>query len=82
MNTLKNLFPLSFKFTGSVSNLIIGTLIYLLVGIVGGVVIGIVGWIPLLFLGVVLRLLGALIDLYVVGGIVIMFLYHFKVLKD
>ena len=82
MDILKKLFPLSWKFTDSVANLIIGVLVYLLMGIVGGVAIGIVGLIPLPLLGTLLGIAGALIDLYVVAGIVIMFLAHFKVLKD
>ena len=82
MDILKKIFPLSWKFTGSVANLIIGVLVYLLVGIIGGVAIALVGIIPLPLLGTLLSLVGALIDLYVVGGIVIMFLAHFKVLKD
>lgn len=82
MDVLKKIFPLSWKFTGSVANLVIGVLVYLVVGIIGGVAIGIVGLIPLPLLGTILGLVGGLIDLYVVGGIVIMFLAHFKVLKD
>ena len=102
MDILKKIFPLSWKFTGSVANLVIGVLIHLLIGIIGafipfvlGMAIGAVsGWfggkvdialvgiIPLPLLGTILSLIGALIDLYVVGGIVIMFLAHFKVLKD
>ena len=82
MDILKKIFPLSWKFTGSVANLIIGVLVYLVIGIIGGVALGIVGLIPLPLLGTLLGLVGALIDLYVVGGIVIMFLAHFKVLKD
>lgn len=82
MDILKKIFPLSWKFTGSVANLIIGVLVHLVVGIVAGVAIGLVGIIPLPLLGTILGLVGALVDLYVVGGIVIMFLAHFKVLKD
>ena len=80
MDILKKLFPLSFKFTGSVANLIIGVLIYLVVDIVLGVVIGLLSSIPVV--GVIVSLIGSLIGLYTVGGIVIMFLSHFKVLKD
>ncbi len=79
MDTLKMLFPLSFKFAKDVANLIIGILIYIVVGIVGGVLIGIVGLIP--FVGVILALVGGLLDLYVVAGIVIQVLVFCKVLK-
>ena len=80
MDILKKLFPLSFKMTGSVANLIIGTIIYLVAEIIVGVVLGLLGAIPVV--GVIVSLAGALVGLYTVGGIVVMFLYHFKVLKD
>jgi hypothetical protein len=80
MDILKKLFPLSFKMTGSVANLIIGTIIYLVAEIIVGVVLGLLGAIPVV--GVIVSLVGALVGLYTVGGIVVMFLYHFKVLKD
>lgn len=79
METLKKIFPLSFKYTGSVANLIIGILIYIVVGIVGGLVIGLTALIPII--NIVCGLLGAIIDVYVIAGIVIQFLVHFKVLK-
>ena len=82
MDILKKLFPLSFKMTGSVSNLVIGAIIYVVVGIVGGAALGLIGLLQLPLLGALLGIVGAVIDLYVVGGIVVMFLYHFKVLKD
>jgi hypothetical protein len=44
------------------------------------VVLGLLGAIPVV--GVIVSLVGALVGLYTVGGIVVMFLYHFKVLKD
>ncbi len=80
METLKKLFPLSFKYTGSVANLVIGVIIYLVVGIIGGLVIGLTALIPIV--NIVCGLVGVLLDLYVVAGIVIQFLAHFKVLKD
>ena len=80
MDILKKLFPLSFKMTGSVANLIIGTIIYLVAEIIVGGVLGLLGAIPVV--GVIVSLVGALVGLYTVGGIVVMFLYHFKVLKD
>lgn len=79
MNSLKKIFPLSFKYVGSAANLVIGILVYLLVGIVGGLVIGLTAIIPIV--NIVCGLLGALLDLYVVAGIVIQILVHCKVLK-
>jgi len=87
METLKKFFPLSFKRTDSVGNLIVGILIYLVVGILAGLVIGLAtligGWIPVLgtILGIVLGLAGSLVDLYVFAGIVIQILVFCKVIK-
>lgn len=80
METLKKIFPLSFKYTKDVSNLIIGILIQLVVGIIAGVLIGILVKIPVI--GIIAGLVGGLIDLYVLAGIVIQILVFAKVLKD
>ena len=80
MDILKKVFPLSFRFTGSVANLIIGVLIYVVASAVLGVLLGFMGQLPLMKL--VADLTGSLVGVYSTGGIVIMFLYHFKVLKD
>ncbi|MBE6558313.1 MAG: hypothetical protein E7661_04815 [Ruminococcaceae bacterium] len=79
MDALKKLFPLSFKFTKDVPNLIIGILIYLVVGIIGGVVIGITALIPIV--NIICGLVGGLLDLYVLAGIVIQILVFAKVIK-
>lgn len=79
MDTLKKIFPLSFKRTDSVANLIIGILIYLVVGIIGGVAIGILAHLPIVNL--VVGIVGGLLDLYCVAGIVIQILVFCKVLK-
>ena len=80
MDILKKIFPLSFRFTGSVSNLVIGVIIYLAASAVLGVLLGFVGQLPLMKL--VADLISSLVDLYSTGGIVIMFLHHFNVMKD
>lgn len=79
MENLKKLFPISFLFTESVSKLVIGCIIYLLLGIAGGAVIALASLIP--FVGIVCGILGLLVDLYVIGGIVLLFLDFFKVIK-
>lgn len=86
MDTLKKIFPLSFKYVGDVKNLVIGVILYVVAGIIAGAVIGIavlLTGIPVLgaILALVLRVLGSLVDLYVTAGIVIEFLVHFKVIK-
>lgn len=88
METLKKFFPLSFKRTDSVANLIIGILLYVLVGIIVGALIwlatAITGWIPVVgaIIGWILGIVSSLIGVYVVAGIVIQILVFCKVLKD
>ena len=79
MDILKKVFPLSFKYVGEVANLVIGIIIYVLVGIVGGAVIGLTASLPVV--GIILGIVGALLDLYVTAGIVIEILVNCKVLK-
>lgn len=87
MDALKKFFPLSFKYTKDAANLVIGILIYIVVGIIAGALIWLAGmmtgWIPVVgaLVGWILRLVGSLIDLYVVAGIVIQVLVFAKVLK-
>lgn len=84
MDTLRKIFPLSWRFTGAVDKLVIGVLIYLAIAIAGEMVGGILGLLSLFsFLKLlIIPTLCRLIDLYVLGGIVILFLVHFNVLKD
>lgn len=88
MDTLKKIFPLSFKRTDSVANLIIGLLIYLVAGIIAGALIAlsglITGWIPVIgaIIGWALGIIGAVVDVYVLAGIVIQILVFAKVIKD
>ena len=77
---LKKIFPLSFKYIKDVPNLIIGIVLYLVAGIVGGVLLGIAGLIPVV--GIVVRIFGGLLDLYVLVGIIILLLVYFKIIKD
>ena len=87
METLKQIFPLSFKKHNGVADLVVGILIYIVVGIVAGALI----WAAGLFTGIpvigailswVLRLVGSLVDLYVVAGIVVEILEYCGVLKN
>jgi hypothetical protein len=87
MDLLKKLFPISWKYKSEAKDLVIGIIIYLVAGIIGGVLLGVAGLftgIPVLgaILGILLRAIGALLDLYVVAGIVIEVLLFAKVLKD
>jgi len=86
MEQLKKIFPFSFKRTDTVKDLIIGIVVYLCVGILAGLAIwlgGLVtGWIPVLgaVVGWVLKILGTLVDIYVVAGIIIKVLVYLKVI--
>jgi hypothetical protein len=87
MDLLKKLFPISWKYKSEAKDLVIGIIIYLVAGIIGGVLLGVAGLftgIPVLgaILGILLRAIGALLDIYVVAGIVIEVLLFAKVLKD
>lgn len=87
MDALKKWFPLSFQKSGSIGDLIVGIIIYLVVGVIAGLAIGfagvLTGWIPLLgdVIAWVLRVVAALVDIYVVAGIVIQVLAFLKILK-
>ena len=88
METLKKFFPMSWKYTKDVPNLIKGILIYIVIGLLAGAAIAlsglITGWIPVVgaLVGIILKLAGALVDVYVLAGIVIQVLVYTKVIKD
>ena len=79
MDTLKKIFPYSFKAKKDIAALIINLLIYIVVGAVVGVLIGILAKIPVL--GLIFGLVGGLVDLYVLVGAVLSVLDYLKVLK-
>ncbi len=88
MDSLKKLFPVSFKRADSGKNLAIGIVIYLVIGILAGLAIGlaglVTGWIPVVgaLVGWVLRIAGIIIDLYVIAGIVLQVLLFAKIIKE
>ncbi len=79
MALLKKIFPYSFVAKKDVAALVINILIQLVVGIIAGVLIGILVKVPVL--GIIISLIGGLVDLYVLAGIVISCLDYFKILK-
>lgn len=79
MDTLKKVFPYSFKKKKTVGELIVNILIYLVAGILVGAVIGICANIPVVKL--ITGLAGALVELYVLVGIILSILDYMKVLK-
>ena len=87
MDSLKKLFPLSFKRNDTAGNFVIALLIYIAIGIVAGVLIGlaglITGWIPVAgaIIGWVLRIVGILVEVYILVGIVLQILAFCKVIQ-
>lgn len=87
MDTLKKIFPLSFKFSKDIANLILGIILHIILGAVAGAVIALasllVGWMPIVggFVGWGLGLVGSLVGVYVLAGIVIQILAFAKVIK-
>lgn len=88
METLKKIFPLSWKYSGNTSQLIIGILLHILAGIVVGALITLstmlTGWIPVVgaIIGWLLGIASSLTGVYVIAGIVIQILVFAKVIKN
>ena len=88
METLKKIFPMSFKEHKGAADLVIGILIYIVVGIIAGALIwlgtflaGLLGFIGAI-VGWALGVVGAVVDLYILAGIIIEVLAFCKVLKE
>lgn len=87
MDMLKKLFPLSFKENAEVKDLVISIVVYVAAMVVAGLIFFLVGsllgWIPLigLLLGIVMKVIGVVIEIYCVGGIVLAILDYCKLLK-
>lgn len=79
METLKKIFPYSFKEKKDIAALIINILIQLVINIVVGVVIGVLALIPVV--NIIAGLVGSLVGLYFFAGIVLSILDYCKVLK-
>ncbi len=79
---LKKLFPYSYR-----KSLLVSLVIYIVTAIVASLLIGfagvLTGWIPVagVLVGWALRIVGILVDIYVVGGIVVSILLALKVIK-
>ena len=78
MKTLKKIFPLSFQ-AKDMAQLIIYCLIYLVAGTVLVFLINILARIPVL--GLIFTLISSLVGIYIVAGLIILFLFYFKILK-
>ena len=88
MSTLKSIFPMSWKYAGSVGSLIVGILVHLVVEVLVGALISlagmITGWIPVIgsLIGWALGIVSSLLGIYIFAGIILLILVFLKVLKD
>ena len=84
---MKNYFPLSFKYSKGLLNMIIGIIIYVIIAAVAGALIwlagAIGGWIPVVgtILGWVLKIVSIIVEIYVAVGIIILVLAFLKIVK-
>lgn len=79
METLKKLFPYSFKKKDGVGALVVNIIVQFLICAVAGILIGICAKLPII--GWIIGILGGLVDVYLVVGIVLSILDYLKVLK-
>ena len=80
MDFLKMIFPIAFNSTEK-NNFITSLVIHIVASILGGVLLALIGVLDLPLLGVLLGLIGSVLDAYCVGGIVISILVFVKVIK-
>ena len=87
MDFLKKFFPFSFGIKDT-ANFVVKIIVYVVAMIIGGVLLGIIGWLNSLLpaglaglIGIILGLIGSLINLYCTAGIVVLILVFCKVLK-
>ena len=79
METLKKLFPYSFKKKDGVGALVVNIIVQFLICAVAGILIGICAKLPII--GWIIGILGGLVNVYLVIGIVLSILDYLKVLK-
>lgn len=78
METLKKIFPFSFK-EPTTNNLVVSIIVYIVVSFVVGIVLGLLAKIPLI--GWIFSIVSSIVGLYCFIGIVLVLLYFFKVIK-
>lgn len=78
METLKKLFPLSFK-EATTNNLVVSVIVYIVVSVVVGLIFGLLAKIPLI--GWIFSVVRTLVGLYCLIGIALAVLYFLKVIK-
>ncbi len=81
MDFLKSLFPLSFRKSSEVSDLVKRIIIYAVTAVVFGVLAAIIGLFDAPILSILLGLVAALVDIYSTAGIALAVLVHCNVIK-
>ena len=79
METLRKIFPYSFKEKNDIGALIINILIHVVLGTILKFVLGICIIIPVI--GLIASLLSKLVEIYLAVGVILSVLDYFKVLK-
>ena len=78
MDTLKTIFPFSFK-AKDISSLVVILIAYLVIDIICGVIIGLLAKLPII--GILFALVGSVVGLYALVGIILAILYFVKVIE-
>lgn len=78
MEFLKKVWPFSFE-TKDVTNLVVKAILYVLFLTVASILMGVLSSVPVV--NVIFYVLGSLVDVYVLVGLVVLFLSYFKILK-
>jgi len=79
METIKKIFPYSFKEKNGIGGLLINILVQILICAVAGILIGVLALVPVV--GIIVGLVGGLVGVYEIVGIVLAILDYLKVLK-
>ena len=78
MNLLRKLWPFSFE-TKSVSDLVLKAILYVILAALFSILMGVVN--NVIVLNVIMIIVGTLADIYLLVGLILLFLNYFKVLK-
>lgn len=79
MDTIKKIFPYSFKEKKTIGALLINVLIQLVIAAIFGILIGVLAKIPVVNL--ITGIVGGLVDLYFVVGIILSILHYLNIVK-
>lgn len=81
MDLLKKIFPYSFTEKKDLASAVIMAIIYLVVVLVIFAVMGLIGRLDISIINWLLGIIGGAIEIYLIAGIVLIFLDYYKILK-